>query len=248
MRKIFLVLTLVCSQVFCLVKAESLVQERAYIRLSKSEYHQLKRQAFVTRSILQRIRDLEDLYKNIKAIVEGINRVVKLVTEVLNIDNIDLPLINSGSGQENEHISGIILDPGLIEIEVKTSNIDQNFDDLGLDSLDFDLYYNKNLFQIDRIAGDAVLGEEYKILSVSSKTSGAKDRIKLPLSDLLSGELSFKVYFAPRNPELAELGDKSNLDIRYYKRVPKNEDGERIAPINFEFAENSAQEIEVKVK
>ena len=218
-----------------------------YVRIKKKDLDEIRRQAFISAGLLQRIRDLETLYKQVKNIIETINETINFFKEFLNIDDLDI-FDSTGSDTDFEHISGVIMSPGYVEFIVNTTNEESSFDEEGISDLAMDIYYNKELFTIDHLEGDGIVANEYRILSVSSKTSGAKDRLIIPLSDVLNNETVFRLYLAPRNPDLIEVGDSTKLDIRYYKSIPKNEDGERIAPIEYNFTEDSATEIVVVVK
>ncbi|MDD9899081.1 MAG: hypothetical protein OXU45_08810 [Candidatus Melainabacteria bacterium] len=217
-----------------------------YVRISRAEFEEIERQAFIARSILHRIRDLEKLYKQIKEIVETAKATIDFIKTVLNIDDKDIDDEPDPDDSEFEHISGVTMAPGYVEIQVSTADPSQNFEDVITSNfLEFDLYYNKRLFTIDHIEGKSVFGEEFKTIALPQKTSAAKDRIKLPLSDVLSNEASFKVYLGPLDHNEIEIGDSTKLDVRYYKRVPMNADGERIPPLNYRFSESSADEITV---
>lgn len=229
--------------------AKELKNEVIYVRIKRKDLEEMRRQALLSRSLLQRIRDLEKLYKDTRKIVESIYGAVEFVKEFLHIEDLDIFDPDSHSENEFEHISGVVMSPGFVEFSVKVTDADEFFEDvLSSNFLEFDIYYNKQLFKIDHLEGDKIFGDEYRKISLSSKTSGAKDRLKVPVSDLLSKEMTFKLFLAPRNPNLIKVGDKTNLDIRYYKRVNKNEDGLRIAPIQYAFTESSARNIEVVVK
>lgn len=218
-----------------------------YVRIKKAEFDEIERQAFLSTSLLQRIRDLERLYRQIKEIVETVKSVTEFIKEFLNIDDFDI-FDGIGDDDEFEHISGVIMSPGFVEIEVTTTDEELNFDDVtSSDFLEFDLYYNKNLFTIDHIEGKGVFGDEYKQIALPQKTSAAKDRLKLPLSDILTNQVSFRIYLAPLDHETIEVGDRTSLDVRYYKRVPLDDDGERIPPLQYGFSEDSSTEIVVSV-
>lgn len=221
--------------------------EDIYVRIKKSEFEEIERQAFLSTSLLQRIRDLEKLYRQIKEIIETANAAIEFIKSFLNIDELDI-FPDSDSDNEFEHISGVIMSPGFVEFTVTTTDPELNFDDIVTSNfLEFDLYYNKNLFSIDHIEGKGVFGDQYSQIALPQETSSAKDRIKLPLSDVLTNTVSFKVYLAPLDHETIEVGDKTSLDIRYYKRVPLNDDDERIPPLQYQFSEDSATEIVVTV-
>lgn len=222
------------------------INKEKYVRIRKKDLNEIRRQALLSRALLQRIRDLEKLYKDIRTIIETVNATIVFIKNFLNIDDVDIS--DSSSDGEFEHISGVIMSPGYVDFVVQTTDPESNFDQEDISDLEFDLYYNKNLFTIDHIDGDGIVETEYRTVSVSSKTNGAKDRLVIPLSDVLANETSFRIFLAPRNPDLIKVGDSTKLDIRYYKRAPKNEEGIRIPPIQYSFTEDSAQEITVAVK
>lgn len=219
-----------------------------YIRISKAEFEEIERQAFISGSLISRIRDLERLYQQVKEIVETVKLTIDFIKKVLHIEDGDIEE-PSTEDDEFEHISGVVMSPGFVEITVSTNDPSQKFEDIvSSNFLEFDLYYNKNLFAIDHIEGKSVFGDEFSIIALPQKTSAAKDRIKLPLSDVLAHEASFRVYLGPVDHEAIEVGDSTQLDVRYYKRVTENADGERIPPLNYGFAEASATEIIVVEK
>jgi hypothetical protein len=199
-------------------KEVELNEDKVYLRISKKDLKQLRKQALVSASILQRIRDLEKLYKNINTIVNTIVGAIELIKKFINFDDLDLDF--SGSKNDFEHISGVIMSPGFVEFEAKVNEKDKTFDDLNMDSLFMDIFFNRNLFAIDHIEGDGVLGAEAKNISLPKKTAGSKARIELPISDVLSSSVKFKVFLAPLNPDLIKVGNKTRLKIRYYKRIP----------------------------
>ena len=221
-------------------------ENKVYLRISKRDLKVLRRQALLSASLLQRIRDLEKLYKNIDTIVNTIVGAIELIKKFINFDDLDLDF--SGKGNDFEHISGVVMSPGFVEFEAKVTEADKSFDEINQRSLFMDILFNRNLFTIDHIEGDGVLGAEAKNISLPKKNAGSKARIELPVSDTLASSVKFKVYLAPRNPELIKVGNKTKLNIKYYKRIPKNDDGERVAPVQYGFAEASAREIVVKVK
>lgn len=230
-------------------KKDKKVSDEPYVRIRKKDLDAIRRQAFISRGLLQRIRDLETLYKQVKSIIETINSTIKFVKSFLNIKDSDIENSSSSSSDdEYEHISGVIMSPGYVEFLIKTTDKNSSFDAEGIADLAMDIYYNKNLFTIDHLEGDGIEEDGYRTLSVSSKTSGAKDRLIVPLTDVLANETVFRLYLAPRNPDLIKVGDSTKLDIRYYKSVPKNDDGERIPPVQYSFTKDSARKIEVVVK
>ena len=237
------------SDSFVNTKVQELNEEqKVYVRISKRDLRVLRRQALLSASLLRRIRDLERLYKSISSIVDTIVNAIKLIKNFVNFDDLDFDL--SGSGDDFEHVSGVVMSPGYVEFEAKLAKEAgvESFDELGLDSLFFDLYFNRNIFTIDHIEGDGVFGDDYKSLSLPSKTRAAKARIELPLSDVLADTVKFKVYLAPANSNTIKTGNKTKLKIKYYKRKLTDSEGNKYEAINYDYAEGSAQEIEVKVK
>lgn len=220
-------------------------EDKVYLRVSKRDLKELRRQALLSASLLQRIRDLEKLYKSINTIVNTIVGAINLIKKFINFDDLDLDF--SGDGEDFEHISGVVMSPGYVEFEATVAEQGSSFDDLGNNSLFMDIYFNRNLFTIDHIEGDGVLGAEAKNISLPKKNAASKARIELPVSDVLASSIKFKVYLAPLNPNLIKVGNKTAMNIKYYKRVAKNADGDRIPPISYGFAEASAREIVVKV-
>jgi len=221
--------------------------EESYVRLEKEEFDLLKRQAFLSKTILQRIHDLETLYKQVEGIVDSIEFSINAVKKFLNIENSSI-FDQTPTNGDFEHISGVQMSPGFVEFYAKTTDTKKNFSLLNLDELEMDIYFNKVLFSIDHIEGSKVFGNEFSRISLPQSTSAAKDRIKLPLSDVLSNEVKFKVFLAPNNPETIKVGDSTKLDIKYFKRVTKDDNGQAIAPLEYGFVKGSATEIKVVVK
>jgi hypothetical protein len=219
---------------------------KIYLRVSKRDLKELRRQALLSASLLQRIRDLEKLYKNVNNIVNTIVGAITLIKKFVNFDDLDLDF--SGTNDDFEHISGVIMSPGFVEFEATVAEEDLNFDDIDNRNLFMDIYFNRNLFTIDHIEGDGVLGVEAKNITLPKKNAASKARIELPVSDVLASSVKFKVFLAPLNPDLIKVGHKTSLNIKYYKRVAENDDGERIPPVDYGFVEGSSREIVVKVK
>ncbi len=219
---------------------------KIYLRVSKRDLKELRRQALLSASLLQRIRDLEKLYKNVNNIVNTIVGAITLIKKFVNFDDLDLDF--SGTNDDFEHISGVIMSPGFVEFEATVAEEDLNFDDIDNRNLFMDIYFNRNLFTIDHIEGDGVLGVEAKNITLPKKNDASKARIELPVSDVLASSVKFKVFLAPLNPDLIKVGHKTSLNIKYYKRVAENDYGERIPPVDYGFVEGSSREIVVKVK
>jgi hypothetical protein len=220
-----------------------------YYRIAERDLKKLERQALLNKSLLQRIRDLEHLYKQIESLTQGIRTAITYLETFLGIDLGGSILGNLKNPEDHfEHISGVIMEPGAVSFNVKT-RYGESFDELGLNKLEFDLYYNKKLFSIDHIEGDKVLGEEFSTQSLSKDLRAIKDRIELPLTDVLSDQAEFKVYLAPNEYESISVGDKTFLQVRYYKRIPKNPDGTSgQSPLIYELSNPNKNFIEVVVK
>jgi hypothetical protein len=215
-----------------------------YVKISKQEFQALKKQALISTSILQRIRDLEVLYKQVKEFIDSFSSTIKLVKQILNIgddaieeDNLDF-----------EHISGVILSPGFVEFQAETFDKKSSFESLGIESLEMDVFYNKNLFAIDHIEGEQVFGKDFKRISLPQASLSAKDRIEVPLSDVLASQVQFKIYFAPLNPLTTKVGDKTLVDVRYYKRPVTDIDGVKMPALSYTRLANSANYVQIKVK
>ena len=224
-----------------------------FVRISRDNLQRLEKQAVLNASLLQRIRDLEKLYKEIEKFVDGLAKTVRLIERVLDVDSIgDLipdvitDIFDNGE-HDFEHISGVVLSPGVVTFDVETSDPNLAFRDYRMKELDFDLYFNTKLFKIDHIEGDGVFGKGMKIVPLRRDQRDAKARIKLPLSDVLNTQTQFKVFFAPVNHKTIDVGDSSKVEIKYYKRVPENENGERIAPVDYDYAPGSPESIKVAV-
>jgi predicted DNA binding CopG/RHH family protein len=216
-----------------------------YVRISKKELNAIRKQAFISRGLLQRIRDLETLYRNIRDVVETIRATINFFKNFLNLEDLDIWQNHNEESKDFEHISGVIMSPGYVEFEVRTTNPSSNFDLENISELEVDVYYNKNLFMIDHLEGDDIVSERFRTISLSTKTAGAKDRLAIPLADLLINKTTFRLYLAPREPNKIKVGQSTKLDIRYYKQIPINKDGERIPPIEYSFTNDSAREIQV---
>lgn len=220
-----------------------------YAIVLNDDVEELRAMALNSVSILQRIRDLERLYKQIVSIINGIKTAIDFIEDFFNID---IPLDgtgdndsgNSTSGQADsfEHISGVVMTPGSVEFQISTRE-GQTFDELGMDQLEIDLFYNKKLFDVNQIVGDTISGEFTK-LKLSSKDRNAKDRIIIPLSDLFTNKAKINIFLEPRDPDTIKVGHKTKMQIRYFRRVPKGEE----APLIYELAPGSTDTIEVTVK
>jgi hypothetical protein len=216
-----------------------------YVHISKKELNEIRKQAFISRGLLQRIRDLETLYRNIKDVIETIRDTINFFKNFLNLEDLDIWQSDKEESKDFEHISGVVMSPGYVEFQVETSNPSSNFDKEGISELEVDVYYNKNLFMIDHLEGNDIVSDSFRTISLSTKTAGAKDRLAIPLADLLINKTIFRLYLAPRNPNRIKVGQSTKLDIRYYKQIPANKDGERIPPIEYSFTADSAREIQV---
>jgi hypothetical protein len=220
--------------------------EIQYVKISKQEYELLKKQSLFNGSILQRLRDLETLYKQVKEIIDSFSSTIKLVKDILNISDDDTT--QDDEDPEFEHVSGVILSPGFLRYKASTFDKKSSFESLGIESLEMDIYYNKKLFSIDHIEGDQVFGGEFKRISLPSSTSSTKDRIELPLSDVLSSEVDFKIYFAPLNPATTKVGDTTLVDLRYFKRPINDLGGVAMPAVVYTREANTPNYVQIKIK
>jgi hypothetical protein len=243
--KIKIILLVICALGLSFNGVMANNKELQYVKISKQEYELLKKQSFLNGSILQRIRDLETLYKQVKEIIDSFSSTIKLVKDILNIND---DTIQDNEEPEFEHVSGVILSPGFVKYKASTYDKKSSFESLGIESLEMDVYYNKKLFTIDHIEGDQVFGGEFKRISLPSSTSSTKDRIELPLSDVLSNEADFKIYFAPLNPATTKVGDKTLVDLRYYKRPINDLGGVAMPALVYTREAYTPNYVQVKVK
>ena len=221
-------------------------KEVRYVRISKNDYELLKKQNLINFSILQKIRDLETLYKQVKEILDSFTNTMNTVKKILNIK--DDSSSNKPENQDFEHSSGIVLSPGFLLYKAETFDKKSSFESLGIEALEMDIYYNKKLFVIDHIEGDQVVGEEMKKISLPSNVSSTKDRIELPLSDVLTSRVNFKIYFAPLNPVTAKVGNKTLVDLRYYKRPLNDLGGVAMPAVVYSREIKTPNYIQVKIK
>lgn len=217
-----------------------------YVKLSQSDYRALRRQAFVSGSILQKIRDLEDLYKQINFAVSNLKSTMAMILDVFKLDGVKL--FDSNSDTAFEDSEGGVLDPGWVEIEARTYDGRKTFGDLKTEALSFDLLYNKQLFEIDHIEGPGVDGPKYTLLALAGGNGTYKDRVNLPLSNVLSIKTKFRIYFAARSRDLIVVGDKTKIDIQAYKSPISIDKNQKVVAVNFALTEISPKEILVKVR
>ena len=132
------------------------------------------------------------------------------------------------------------MSPGSVAFTVRTGD-GMSFDKHDIDELEMDVYYNKNLFIIDRIIGNGVRGKDYTRLTLPLDTRSSRDRIQVPLSDVLTNQTTFYIYLAPLNGDLAKVGDQTKVNLRYYKRVDPGE----LAPLIYELKAGSLDTIKI---
>lgn len=215
-----------------------------YVRIEKSEFEALEKQVILTDTILQRLITLEKLYNQIKQVVDAIGITITFIKKMFNIADSDIfkPMkpIN-----EFEHSSGVKMSPGYVEISAELSNNLQTFRNvLPENILDLDLYYDKNLFTLDHIEGQGVLGDKFVKIALPQNLAGSRDRLQIPISNALKNVASFKVFLAPLDPENIPLGSASKISARYNKTVPRG----TIAPLSYKLASGSPSTIKVVSK
>lgn len=233
---------------------ELLTQPKRYLRISQTEYLDLQNKLRASQAIQQRIRNLEHAYRQIESIIRSFKNTFKLIKVTLGlasedeIDNRD----NDDPTDKFEHPeSKIVMNPGSVGFKVKT-NFDKDgnaltFADLSIEHIFMDVIFNKNLFKIDHIEGAGVNGEAFKRVSLDRDKRSFKTRVQLPIADVLAKEVEFFIFLKPIEEKIKQ-GDRTNVEIRYYKRIPRNDDGTPgIAPLVFERNSNN-DHIQVTVK
>lgn len=212
-----------------------------YVRIEKSEFEALEKQALLTDTILQRLAALERLYNQIKQVVDAIGLTINFIKKMFNISDSDIfkPLLPINEFTDS---SGVKMSPGYVEIKAQLNNKLQSFREVLTENiLDMDLYYDKNLFTLDHIEGEGVLGDKFIKIALPQNLAGSKDRIQLPISDALKNEATFKIFLTPLDPESILLGASSKISARYNKTVPRGS----VAPLSYRLATGSPSTIKV---
>ncbi len=230
-----------------IIEVEGLHERIQKLPADGAEKQILRELASTQLSILQRIRNLEDAYKIVQDLIASFNKVISIVKETLNIPDIILnPSKQTEIWTRFEHISGVIMEPGAVGFTVSTRDA-RSFEELGMDAIEMDVYFNQNIFNIDHIWGKKVKGELYKQISLPADSRSFKDRISLPISDVLANQVSFYIFLAPIDPLKISIGDSSSIDIRYYKRTEKLDGVEVPPPVLYQRMLNSPDHISVTV-
>ncbi len=252
MKKILLVIiSLYIALNPVLVKASTDRHERkVYVRIKKEELELLQRQALISEDILDRLTDLEKLFRSMSTTLSGTVSMVETIKKMLNISDTTTPTTPTTNTNPNkvELASGMVLTPGFVSYKAKVYDSSKSFSGLGLKTLDFDIYYNKTLFTLDHIEGDGIAGNEFKFISLPQSSSGAKDRVQIPVSDLLAKEVEFDLYFVPRNMDLAKVNDDTKVEVKNYKRAIKDINGNSVHQVIYELGLNSPDFIKVTKK
>ena len=89
-----------------------------YVKISKNDYELLKKQSLINFSILQKIKDIETLYKQVKEMLDSFTNTMNIVKKILNIKEDDT--INKPENQDFEHVSGVVLSPGFLVYKAET--------------------------------------------------------------------------------------------------------------------------------
>lgn len=217
-----------------------------YVKISKNDYELLKKQSLINFSILQKIKDIETLYKQVKEMLDSFTNTMNIVKKILNIKEDDT--INKPENQDFEHVSGVVLSPGFLVYKAETFDKKSSFESLGIEALEMDVYYNKKLFVIDHIESDQIIGEELKRINLPVNIKATRDRIEIPLSDVLASKVSFKIYFAPLNPATTKVGDKTLVDLRYFKRPINDLGGVAMPAVVYTREANTPNYVQIKIK
>ncbi len=197
-------------------------------------------------SLLERVKNLENVYSKLKTLVDALKKILDNIGKYIGLPTpIEpvTPVIIDPNLQDYHHISGIVMKPGSVAFTVRTGD-GGSFDKHDVDELEMDVYYNKNLFVIDKIIGKGIEGKDYTKLTLPLDTRSSRDRIKIPLSDVLVNETSFYIFLAPLNRDTIQIGDKTKIYLRYYKRVEPDE----LAPLIYQHKGGGADTIEVIAK
>ncbi len=221
--------------------------EKENTNLSAQELASIKRVVTSQISILDRVKNLEDFYLKIKGIIDGLTKVVDTIGKFIGLPTKvepETPVSNPDPYlADYHHISGAVMNPGSVAFTARTGD-GMSFDRHDIDELEMDVYYNKNLFVIDKIVGSGVQGKDYSRLVLPAETRSSRDRIQVPLSDVLTNQTTFYIYLAPLNGDLAKVGDQTKINIRYYKRVDVGE----LAPIIYELKPANIDTIKIIAK
>jgi|GEM_PF-2589629 len=255
--KLVLALVLTCGPVLALdnyckristrvVTADTQIQTlcTSLVALENTAENRTVRQILTTQiSILDRVKNLESYYSGLKSIVDWLSKIVESIGKFLGISTKpDTPSSTSTDPYtaDYHHISGAVMSPGSVAFTVRTGD-GMSFDAHNIDELDMDIYYNKNLFVIDKFIGSGIQGKDYEKLTLPTDTRSSRDRIKIPLSDVLTNKTTFYVYLAPLNGDTIKVGDQTKINLRYYKRVDAGE----IAPLIYELKPGSIDTVKV---
>jgi hypothetical protein len=245
---ILLLLVLICSQQLCLKVNAIENKEAGYVQLSRREYEDMKKQSLSITNILQRLEELEQLYQQIKEIVIVINDTIKFIKRTFNLPDFSIVEDDFGDPRTFKHISGVVMNPGKIDFTAELYTAMTNFKDHGIKSLEMDIYYNKKLFILDHISSKQLDLRSLERIPVSKSQSGAKDRIRIPISDTLSKKIEFEVYLAPLSSKAISIGDKTKVRIVNYKRRSNNNNPKGAAQVIFELDQASDNAIVVSSK
>ncbi len=220
--------------------------EKENSNLSAQELASIKRIAAAQISILDRVKNLEDFYLKVKSVVDGLSKVIDTIGKFIGLPAKVEPEAPSSTDPylaDYHHLSGTVMSPGSVAFTARTGD-GMSFDKHDIDELEMDVYYNKNLFVIDKIVGSGLQGKDYSKLVLPAETRSSRDRIQVPLSDVLTNQTTFYIYLAPLNGDLAQVGDQTKVNIRYYKRVDPGE----LAPVIYELKSGSTDTIKIIAK
>ncbi len=215
--------------------------------LSQEETRALRTIMTTQISILDRVKNLEGFYTSLKSVVDWLAKIIDSISKFIGLPTKTNEPTSTTNSDPNladyHHISGTVMSPGSVAFTVHTGD-GLSFDAHDIDQLDMDIYYNKNLFSIDKFVGEGIQGKDYERLTLGADIRSSRDRIKIPLSDVLANKATFYVYLAPANGDLAKVGDQTKINIRYYKRVDAGE----AAPLIYELKTNGSDSIKIIAK
>ncbi len=93
-----------------------------YVRIEKSEFEAIEKQAISLTTIITRLAELERLYSQIKKVIDGVDLTVTFIKKFLNIVDSDIFKPVKGADNIFKHSSGVTMSPGYVEYQAKLNN------------------------------------------------------------------------------------------------------------------------------